>query len=43
LAKTCSLFGWAEKRWNQLLGWFHPFGWAESSRSVRGEAGVAST
>jgi hypothetical protein len=37
---TSSLFGSAEKRWNQLLGWFHPLGWAESSHSVRGEAGV---
>jgi hypothetical protein len=38
-----SLFGWAEYGWNQLLGWIHPFGWAQSRRSVRCEARVPST
>jgi hypothetical protein len=26
LAPALSLFGWAESRWFQLLGWIQPFG-----------------
>jgi hypothetical protein len=36
-----SLFGWAEKGWNQRVGWIHS--WAHSSRSVRCEAGRCPT